>query len=270
MSALPVLGATHLFEGPDGHRSFEEEFYGPLEGRAVIAFDDPTDHERNQSMALGLLSALGTVLSVYPDFGPWSDLTVRPDVDPGRTHGTGENRLHIDMVDREQTPRIIALYCVRDDPRGGGASALADMWAAVLSLSSEDLELLKKPAYRYWTDEGVYGVGPSLGVFPIVPRRKAWGLPVRFTSKMGPHLDQGQLVDTDRVAADEAAAAFARLTAAVHAQRTTHRLEPGQLLVWDQLRYAHGRMPLGEGQHELPGDERRLLRQTYVAGRGVL
>lgn len=30
MSALPVLSATRLFEGLASHRSFEEEFYGPL------------------------------------------------------------------------------------------------------------------------------------------------------------------------------------------------------------------------------------------------
>ncbi|WP_217561578.1 TauD/TfdA family dioxygenase [Streptomyces sp. GbtcB6] len=270
MNDLLTLNAPEVFEGHDGHRHFAELFYGPGAGRAVIVFTAPADHQRNQDLTLGLLSALGTVLSVYPGLGPWSDLTVHTDADPGRTHGVGENRLHIDMVDRDLTPRIIALYCVRDDPQGGGASALADMWSAVDSLSDGDREALKQSVYRYWTDEGVHGVGRSLERFPIVPQELTGGFPVRFTSKMGPHLEKGELVDTNLVSADQAAGAFSRLAEAVYAVRTTHRLQPGQVLVWDQQRYAHGRMPLGEGQAELPEDRRRLLRQTYVAERTAL
>jgi hypothetical protein len=267
MSNLPVLTATALFQGPDGHRRFAEQFNGPCDSRAVIAFDDPVNHQRNRDLSLGLLSSLGAVLSVYSGLGPWSDLAVRTEADPGRTHGVGENRLHIDMVDRDLTPQIIALYCVRDDPRGGGASALADMWSAVDSLSPEDRHLLQQPAYRYWTDRDVHGVGCSLERFAIVPERLDRGFPVRFTSKMAPHLDKGELVDGDLVPADQAAAGFGRLVEAVYANRTTHRLRPGQLLVWDQGRYAHGRMPLGEGQEQLPENARRLLHQTYVAER---
>jgi len=123
MNTLPILIAKDLFEGPESHLRFAEQFHGPFDGRAVVAFPDG-DHQRNHHRALGLLSSLGTVLSVYPDLGPWSDLEVRTEADPGRTHGVGENRLHIDMVDRERTPRIIALYCIRDDPRGGEADLI--------------------------------------------------------------------------------------------------------------------------------------------------
>ncbi|MBX7551546.1 TauD/TfdA family dioxygenase [Streptomyces sp. tea 10] len=252
-----------MIEGPDAHIRFAEQFHGRYAGRAVIAFDN-TDHRRNEDLSLSLLSSLGTVLSVYPSTGPWSDLAVRTEVDPGRTHGVGENRLHIDMVDRERTPRVIALYCVRDDPCGGGASALADMWTAITSLSSEDRRVLEQCVYSYWSDEGVHGVGRSLERFAIVPERLEAGFPVRFTSKMGPHLDKGELVDTAHVPATQAAAAFARLTDAVYAERVTYRLRPGQLLVWDQQRHAHGRMPLGEGQDQVPEDSRRLFHQTYV------
>ncbi|GAA1889795.1 TauD/TfdA family dioxygenase [Asanoa iriomotensis] len=267
MSDLPVLSAKTLFEGFDSHHDFTDDLIGTHAGRVVITFDDAADHARNRSVVLALLSSLGMVLSVYPSVGPWSDLAVRTDVDPGRTHGVGENRLHIDMVDREHTPRFIALYCVRDDPGGGGASALADMWPAIESLRRDDRRVLEQPAYRYWTDEGVHGVGESLRSFPIVPSRLDWGVPVRFTSKMGPHLDNGELVDTGLVPAEKAAAAFGRLRGAVEAQRITYRLRPGQLLVWDQRRYAHGRMPLRIDQDQIPENTRRLLHQTYVMDR---
>ncbi|MBV6702765.1 TauD/TfdA family dioxygenase [Kitasatospora aureofaciens] len=269
MSDLLELPAGDLLAGPTAHRTFAEAFATRGHGRALVTFDDPTAHRRNQDRALALLSSLGTVLAVYPHLGPWSDLSVRTDADPGRTHGIGENKLHIDMVERDLTPRIIALYCVRDDPAGGGASALADMWAAVDSLASADREILKCRAYSYWADEGVHGVGESLERFPIVPEHLEWGFPVRFTSKMGPHLDKAELIDTTLLSADQAAGAFGRLVAAVYAQRTTVRLRPGQLLIWDQQRYAHGRMPLGDGQGDIADGERRLLQQAYVGEAGT-
>ncbi|MGF1427081.1 TauD/TfdA family dioxygenase [Kitasatospora sp. LaBMicrA B282] len=269
MSDLLELPAGDLLAGPTAHRAFAEAFTTRGDGKALITFDDPTAHRLNQDRALALLSSLGTVLAVYPHLGPWSDLSVRTDADPARTHGTGENRLHIDMVERDLTPRIIALYCVRDDPAAGGASALADMWAAVESLATADREILQHRAYRYWADEGVHGVGETLEHFSVIPERLEWGFPVRFTSKMGPHLDKAELLDTALVPADQAAGAFGRLVAAVYAQRTTVRLRPGRLLIWDQQRYAHGRMPLGEGQGDLAQDERRLLQQAYVAEAGT-
>jgi alpha-ketoglutarate-dependent taurine dioxygenase len=269
MSDLLELPAGDLLAGPAAHRTFAEEFATRGRGKALLTFDDPTAHRRNQDRALALLSSLGTVLAVYPHLGPWSDLAVRTEVDPGRTHGTGENKLHIDMVERDLTPRIIALYCVREDPAGGGASALADMWAAVDALAAVDREILQRRAYSYWADEGVHGVGKSLERFAIVPEHLEWGFPVRFTTKMGPHLDKGELVDTALAPADQAGGAFDRLVAAVYAQRTTVRLRPGQLLIWDQQRYAHGRMPLGEGQAAIAEGERRLLQQAYVAEAGT-
>lgn len=87
---------------------------------------------------------------------------------------------------------------------------------------------------------------------------------MRFTSKMLPHLEHGQLAD----GADpqKITSAFRALADAACRHREQVRLAPGQLLVFDQLRWAHGRMPLGDGQAQIPSARRRLLRQTYVQG----
>ncbi|MGW6027409.1 TauD/TfdA family dioxygenase [Streptomyces sp. NPDC055099] len=258
MPNLMMLPSRELTYGPTAPAAFARAFDAG-DGRAVVTFE-PGEHLRNLDLALSLLSNLGTVLSLYPGRGCWDELTVRDDVDPGRTHGVGENRLHVDLVDRDHTPRLIALYCVRSDPAAGGASALCDLHQAVGDLDGADRELLERPVFSYFTDHGVHGVGEGLAHFAVLPRRLDGSEPIRFTSKMLPHLQRGELIDSD---SQRVAAAFGRLVAAAEARRTTIRLQPGQLLVFDQWRYAHGRMPLGPGQSGLPPDQRRLLKQAY-------
>ncbi|MFJ7589555.1 TauD/TfdA family dioxygenase [Streptomyces sp. NPDC097617] len=260
MTDLLHLDARELTFGPTAPDSFADAFDGPGQGRALITFE-PQNHDGNLDLALSLLSTLGTVLALYPDRGCWDELTVRDDVDPGRTHGVGENRLHVDLVDRDRTPRLIALYCVRADPAGGGASALSDLNAAVGDLDEVDLDLLRQPVFSYFTDRGVNGVGEGMARFPVLPERLDGREPIRFTSKMLPHLQCGELVDGG--APEQVAAAFGRLVAAAEARRTTVRLQTGQLLIFDQWRYAHGRMQMGPGQSDLSPSRRRLLKQAY-------
>lgn len=263
MSDVLTLDSHELVHGPTAPREFAARLTGEGAGHAMVSFEG-TDHPRNLELSLGLLSALGPVLSVYPSDGCWSDLEVRTGVDPARTHGVGENRLHVDLVDRELSPRYIALYCVREDPRGGGASALSDLWAAVGDLTVTDRDLLSRPAFSYWTDEGVHGVGESLSRFAVLPQRIDAGTPIRFTSKMLPHLRRGDLVEADSDTVPFITEAFDRLVDSAYQRRTTIRLAPGQLLVFDQWRYAHGRLPLGRGQEAVPAGQRRLLKQSYV------
>ncbi|MGW6606021.1 TauD/TfdA family dioxygenase [Streptomyces sp. NPDC055036] len=260
MTDLLHLNARELTFGPTAPDAFAHAFDGPGEGRALVTFESQ-EHGPNLDLALSLLSALGTVLALYPDRGCWDELTVRDDVDPGRTHGVGENRLHVDLVDRDHAPRLIALYCVRADPAGGGASALSDLHTAAGDLDQADRELLRQPVFSYFTDHGVHGVGEGMARFPVLPEHLDGREPIRFTSKMLPHLQRGELVDGG--APEQVAAAFGRLVAAAEARRTTVRLQPGQLLIFDQWRYAHGRMPLGPNQSELPPSQRRLLKQAY-------
>ncbi|MFJ5951307.1 TauD/TfdA family dioxygenase [Streptomyces noursei] len=260
MTDLLHLKARELTFGPTAPDAFAHAFDGPGEGRALVTFESQ-EHGPNLDLALSLLSSLGTVLALYPDRGCWDELTVRDDVDPGRTHGVGENRLHVDLVDRDRAPRLIALYCVRADPAGGGASALSDLHTAAGDLDQADREVLRQPIFSYFTDHGVHGVGEGMARFPVLPEHLDGREPIRFTSKMLPHLQRGELVDGG--APEQAAAAFGRLVAAAEARRTTVRLQPGQLLIFDQWRYAHGRMPLGPNQSELPPSQRRLLKQAY-------
>ncbi|MGH3915615.1 MAG: hypothetical protein ACRDTC_19745 [Pseudonocardiaceae bacterium] len=265
MADLISFTEDEVFLGPDAPLSFPRTLSARCEGRTVISFDHRSSHRRNLELAAALLSSLGTVISVYPYDGCWSNLGVRIEANPARTHGTGENPLHVDLVDRTGMPRYIALYCMRDDVLGGGASALSDLWASVGDLTAQDHEVLSQPIFTYWHDRGVHGVGRSLDRFAILPDSIGPGATIRFTSKMYPHLRQGGLVEPGRCSTSTVVRAFGRLNDNVHAMRETYRLKPRQLLLFDQRRYAHGRMSLGEGQASVPHGSRRLLKQAYVA-----
>ena len=60
----------------------------------------------------------------------WSPLGVDLTAHPARAHGVGMSPLHVDLMTWTHVPRAIALYCVRPDPAGGGASELADLCRA--------------------------------------------------------------------------------------------------------------------------------------------
>jgi hypothetical protein len=248
--------------GQGAPRDFAEILRTDGDGRIVVSFAPGTAHRRNLERCSALLSTLGSQVSVYPAQGVWTNLGVRQSASAMRTHGTGENPLHIDLVCSAQPPRYIALYCMRPDPKGGGASATSDLWAAADKLSEEDHAALSSPCFKYWADKNVFGVGQPLDRFAVIPPTRS--APVRFTAKMLPHLRQGKLLDHPEPL--QLVTAFEHLVQRAEELRTEFRLAARQMLVFDQWRYAHGRMPLGAGQAAVAAGARRLLKQSYVSG----
>jgi hypothetical protein len=61
--------------------------------------------------------------------------------------------------------------------------------------------------FDYFADEGVHGVGQSLAQFAVLPQRLDGRAPIRFTSKMLPHLERGELLKADGNPAAQVAAA---------------------------------------------------------------
>ena len=59
-----------------------------------------------------------------------------------KSQGVGYLPMHIDFVNAQFPPEIIALACVRKDPLGGGASLLADMKNIRHELSARDVDIL--------------------------------------------------------------------------------------------------------------------------------
>lgn len=224
-----------------------------------------TDELTPLEVATMLCVCLGEPLDVYGDDLVWSELSVHLDAMPMRTHGVGENPLHIDYIDRSAPPDRIALFGARQDPLGGGATQLADMVAAVEALEPAHRAVLEAPIFRYWTDHGATDVGEPLPRFAIIPETPGEGF-VRFSAKMIPHLDgTDDVMGAEAVGrADEARDAMLALYDVLKAQRQTLKILPGELVVFEQRRLAHGRCPLGAGQARVPEGQRRSLLQAYL------
>lgn len=235
-----------------------ERWRGELMRGSPLYLELGVDAER---VATELGEGLGRLLDVYGDGQRWSSLTVSLDAAPNRTHGVGANPLHIDYVQRSHPPDLIMLLGEREDPLGGGASVLARFEAAREGLSLQDQELLAMPVLRYWNDQGAQEVGEPLERFALFDG--AW---TRFTSKMLPHLDGSATVFAQDALADQARIrdALLRFDALLQAHSYRARLRPGQLLIFSQRHFAHGREALGFDQANLPQRSRRLLRQAYI------
>jgi hypothetical protein len=226
--------------------------------------DVPESDVRRSSEAL--LGVLGESIAVFEPDNKWFKLQVKIDASPERTHGISENPLHIDYIDREIPPSYIGLLCVRQDPYFGGLTQLASLVEAARAIRPQAREILSESFFRYWADPTAYNVGPSLPSFSVLGHD--WH---RFSAKMIPHLvtDSPVLVAAGQKHVKEIRAALLEFYEALLATRTSHRLIPGDFLIFPQHVYAHGRSALGYGQEFIEDPKRRLLLQIYGRDRST-
>lgn len=200
-----------------------------------------------------VLTLVGTPMRVFDDWDLWKPLGTSTEVAPERATGVGYNPLHIDVVNSTLPPDFACLLCVREDPNGGGNSLVASLQDAVSALDPEQVRYLSEPAYRDGSFFRLSGVGVEFNPFPVLQRRPDGLWMVRFSAKMLPEMEPGPH--------KEAVRALERL---LIARQEEFFLGKDQVLVVNQRLVCHGRMPLGEGQSELPPDRRRLLRQVFL------
>lgn len=200
-----------------------------------------------------LLTLVGTPLRVFDDWDLWKPIGTSTEVPPDRATGIGYNPLHIDVVNSTMPPAYACLLCVREDPKGGGNSLVANLQDAVAALDRRQIHHLTAPVYRDGSFYRLSGVGMELSPFPVLQWRPDGLWMVRFSAKMLPEMAPGLH--------QEAVRALERL---LIARQEEFLLGRNQLLIVNQRLACHGRMPLGEGQSELPPSQRRLLRQVFV------
>ena len=225
--------------------------------------------ESHKKLNLFLMYLCGSPIWLYPEGEIWFNLKVKLDADPGRTHGVGENRLHVDLVGYSKLPRIISLYSIRKDKHGKGSSLLSDLNKVLSELDNKDRELLNKNFFKYWPDKGVLNVGDNLNSFSIIDKDENNDEFFRFTSKMSHSMEE--LLEERKVFSelakgkhDEIIDAFKRFSEKAESFKMSTVLEPGELLIFNQVRLAHGRGELGENQSSIPVNERRRIRQCYA------
>ncbi|MFE6745975.1 TauD/TfdA family dioxygenase [Kitasatospora purpeofusca] len=227
-------------------------------GYAVIRLGAVDQELGSEAQFLHLVTAILTEVA-FP-FQPlqryelWKPIGTKTDKAPGMSSGTGFQAHHIDLVNTTMPPDYTALLCVRPDPLGGGASIVSNARAAAARLAPSTRALLAAAEYRYGRFFELAGVGEEFSPFPILD-----GLPeedgfVRFTGKM---LSESGLDEAHARAAQEL---FGQLVAGQEA----FTLQCGDLLLLNQHSCVHGREALGDGQHAVLPDDRRLLLQLFL------
>lgn len=222
--------------------SFQERGYVLLEtGVTDVSHLAETERE---------LERFGSLFRVFQRHPFWKPLTSDLERPAGRSSGVGENSLHIDCVNMEHPPAVVALHCLRSDPAGGGASRLAPT-SVVADQPPAVLEVLRQALFDEGQAYELQHVGACLARFAILPKD-----------------DSGWVRWSGRLAEKPYPAAVANALIATEAKlaSATRRvlLAAGQTLVVDQRRWLHGRDALGPGQADIPESSRRLLVQCYI------
>ncbi|MFE3578096.1 TauD/TfdA family dioxygenase [Streptomyces vinaceus] len=184
----------------------------------------------------------------------WKPIGTKPGKDPNMTSGTGYQAHHIDLVNATMPPDYTVLLCIRPDPLGGGASIVSDARAAVERLTKTSRDLLAEPVFSYGQFFELADVGEEFRPFPVLDGEPHGRGFVRFTGKM---LTQSGMGEPHANAAQE-------LAAQLIAGQKTFTLKGGDLLFLNHHRVLHGRQALGEGQHGVAPDDRRLLLQLFL------
>ncbi|MGW8889100.1 TauD/TfdA family dioxygenase [Streptomyces sp. NPDC055749] len=189
----------------------------------------------------------------------WKEIGTNLNANPSLSTGTGYNAFHMDLVNATQPPDYTTLLCVRPDPLGAGASILSNAREAVSRLTPSSRARLTEVAYRYGGFFNLSDVGEEYTPFPVLdgePEERGF---VRFTAKM---LAESCLDKEHAHAAKE-------LADQMVAGQVSFTLQRGDVLIVNQHRWVHGREPLGDGQHDLAPENRRLLLQLFLRSAGA-
>lgn len=204
-------------------------------------------------IATAVCALIGQPLRTITKSPLWKEATVSFGKDPNSFGGLGLLPLHIDHVNTTMPPDWTALLCLRPDPMGGGETILANLQRAANALSSEEVRVLQVPAFVEGKFFGLEGLGSELNPFPILTCEEDGLWQVRYTAKLLYNLADGPQ--------REVLLHFTRL---LEQKQKTLMLSAGQLLLMNQHIVAHGRLPLGPGQGDVPPGARRLCRQGHI------
>lgn len=221
-----------------------------LDGAAVVRM--PWLVERSAAEAASLVTALTSLLAepirVFVNQpGLWRYLGVDPARPLHSSGGTGSQGLHQDFVNASAPPDFVYLYCRQADPYGGGSSLLASTIGVADELSPADRGVLQQRLFRDGRVVNLENIGIDINPFAVLGDER-----VRYSGKLLDSLD-------DAVALT----ALLRLQNRLARRTVEVLLEAGDLLIVDQRKALHGRMPLGSGQEKLPAGSRRLLMHGF-------
>lgn len=252
LSHVPEFVATcdRLLNTPDG------DGFAVLELSELLDTTDTDTQDDALRAITALLSLLARPLRAFDRWPLWKPLGTNLTIDPMRATGAGYNPLHLDVVNSTWPPDYSALLCVRPDPKGRGHSLVSQIRHAVDRLDYANAELLTHPKYEDGAFYDLTGVGEEWKPFPVIDGRPPFLGFVRFTAKT--------LAEAEADPDDPYTKAARALEHELITGQRRFPLGRGDLLIVNQHLCCHGREALGDGQKDVPEDERRLLLQIFL------
>jgi hypothetical protein len=220
-------------------------------GWAVLDIPDASETAAStaacQRMITAVLGLMASPLHVHRSGPLWEPMGVRLDEGPGWAP-LGADRLHIDLGNATVPPDYAALWCEREDPAGGGDIIVCPSRPPLSALTDSQRQLLTQDTFIDEVLRDTDGVGREMRPFPLYDGDEYDGY-IRYSGKMS-------LYDSEDAAT---AAALDAYESHLDAHTVRFRLKPDQVLLTNQHMCLHGRMPLGDGQQDIPEAERRQL-----------
>jgi L-asparagine oxygenase len=242
----PVHAAIIAFRQGTGEGALLLHGIGP--GDVPDSAESYADLPVAAPLLLGLVSLLGTPVGARDEWDgePLTDIRVTPGLEATvSSKGGGSLPLHQESQHLESPPDGLALLTVR----GGAPTRLASTRAVIAAMraSSQDdlVEHLRAADYTHQLPDSFSGSQPACTT-PIL---------------LGPDETPELKVDltTTRAGSLEGQRAFAALVDAVAEVAADIPLSPGDLLIFDNRRWLHGR-----GDLSLSSPDRWLVRSLFV------
>lgn len=203
-----------------------------------------------------LIALLGDQYGFLPELGGKLFQSILPEPGAEKTQRSVGSEVyledHIEMAFTEFRADYVVLTCVRADHDRVAGTALAPVDDILPRLDEATREILRQPRFRTTVDESfLLGWGEKTAIW-VDPIRVFEGSPDRPRVRVDFAETQGK--------DEEAQAALDRLREAAGAARRVVRLEPGDVLITDNVTALHGRTPFAP---RYDGRDRWLLR-TFV------
>lgn len=226
-------------------------------GVCILSFGDGFKGDVLDEVKTKLLSCLsifGLPFGAFNGKGFWQTLGVNKNATNLRAESTGYIPLHIDFDQARNPPDGVALFCLRPDPRGGGESTVFDYQKFLSLLTEEDIRTLSEIEYSYSTLYNQNGIGDVFNPHPLLEQRGHKPSLLRYNAKALDDCD-GNLLEL-----------FTQMEDAFKAASAVYAMKAGDMIVVDQNKTLHGRMPLGDGSQsdDVNQSEDRFLLQTYL------
>lgn len=225
------------------------------DGFIVLKIQELLDNYSDSEIATAstfILSVFGSPFRVFLNRpNHWRKLSIDPNRPPNRSGGTGLSPLHMDFVNASNPPDLVCLFAIRHDPLGGGESLISKFDDIEILLSKEHLATLSTAQFTDGMVNNLNGVGIDINPFAIINSNSHWRY--RFTGNLIKSAPEGIAWEAIKAMAD-----------ILESRMITFMLERGDMLIMNQHRVAHGRLPVGEGQRNIPESKRRFLYHSFV------